>query len=941
MRCSVKVWTFAAVLFLACSVTAQPTADYGDAPDGTDAYPGVVGRFPTLFANDGSRTLTVGQEMIGEGVSAETDANDPADPDGVRNLVDTDNDDKVYILIMIDGVPASAQMSFPATISQSAPSGKRYINVLLDFDKNGSWGGERNGREWAVKNMEVEIPPGNTQWVRTPKFFWGGGMLMPTPVWGRVSITREPIDVNDWDGSGEFAYGEIQDFEVRLGNWSSSQKEKPKPKPPVNKTKPVCGNNKREPGEQCDGKDDAACPGKCKPDCTCPKGGGPGGPGKPGPDKGPCGTPVSYFALVINAGDYKGQQAAQEAADNMWSVLAEQGYDGITYLGPKGDPLVDGTSNLAGIEKAIEDIKSKIKCVDRLFVFIIGHGAEKNGKLYGQKWPSGGINLKSDKEVLTPEKLNELLGEIPTCPNEDCKTPSKTCHMQIAIESCHSGNFFDALKALGRTVVVSSTSAQVSYAGTDANGNPSGGDYSNGYIKDLRDPSNADTSNPPDGIVSVAEAHASATAKLNPPKGKKQTPNIDSQECECLPLTCGPKCGDGSIDPDEECDYNATPTGCSQSQECNEDCECEGGITPEPYCGDGTIQATEQCDPQASPTGCEQGQSCIDCECISDYVPPVCPSGQYATQDECESKKKSHHVCVLNEQNHCWALMGICNKGEYVSSDCNGDCDDDEECIVVDSDVPCYGCGTLECGEGEYQTQQECEAECEDDCGINEATNCWYCGGEITCEQLGMYSGQSDCGADCQEPDYCAFHEGYGCWYCRHVTVTCSGSLYEDSDCDGDCPGHCGKYQGGPCYKCICPDLYVSSLSASISRSRSTTCQGESCKTVCTLTADANFRIKNAGDATAGASTALVQITPDVGSKQEPMESLSSKQESSTKSVNFQKSQEVIGRAEACLELGWWVSSYTVSVTADYGNAVDECDKENNNVQSGTVTPQS
>jgi hypothetical protein len=31
-----------------------------------------------------------------------------------------------------------------------------------------------------------------------------------------------------------------------------------------------CGNNVREGAEQCDGTSDTACPGSCKPDCTCP-----------------------------------------------------------------------------------------------------------------------------------------------------------------------------------------------------------------------------------------------------------------------------------------------------------------------------------------------------------------------------------------------------------------------------------------------------------------------------------------------------------------------------------------------------------------------------------------------------------------------------------------------------------------------------------------------
>lgn len=33
---------------------------------------------------------------------------------------------------------------------------------------------------------------------------------------------------------------------------------------------PLCGNNIREGTEECDGTDDAACPGQCKPNCKCP-----------------------------------------------------------------------------------------------------------------------------------------------------------------------------------------------------------------------------------------------------------------------------------------------------------------------------------------------------------------------------------------------------------------------------------------------------------------------------------------------------------------------------------------------------------------------------------------------------------------------------------------------------------------------------------------------
>jgi hypothetical protein len=33
----------------------------------------------------------------------------------------------------------------------------------------------------------------------------------------------------------------------------------------------TCGNGHVDPGEQCDGPDASACPGSCRPDCTCPQ----------------------------------------------------------------------------------------------------------------------------------------------------------------------------------------------------------------------------------------------------------------------------------------------------------------------------------------------------------------------------------------------------------------------------------------------------------------------------------------------------------------------------------------------------------------------------------------------------------------------------------------------------------------------------------------------
>jgi len=1000
-----------AILIVIGFVSAQvdaPNGDYGDAPDRGMLTSGFPAQFPVLYSSSsgrmGGHTLVVGEEMIGTTVSAETDADDPADPDGIQNLVNTDKDDKIFVQIVPVSIPAPARFAFEVTIDGSAPEGERYVNILVDLNKNGTWDGTPKGNEWVVKNKKVNIAPGKTEWVTTDWFNWGTGRIMPTGVWTRIALTREPITSAKWWGEGEFRYGEIQDhiIELNFGNRTKGIITNR-----TNKTKPFCGNGVKEGFEQCDGKDDAACPGKCNAKCRCPGGGGkrvpPKKPGEPGPRKGPCTTPVAYHALVINAGDNKKRKQGQDSADDMFELLGQQGYDTGQYLAPNWDKEVGnmpdngvtqgGYSSLAGIEEAIKNLGKKVKCVDRVMIYIIGHGLKKGGKKYGNIYPSGGIILQGKdggKEVLTPEQLDEWLSMyLPACSKEDCKTPNKSCHVSVVVESCHSGNFMSALSKDGRTVAVSSGSSEVAYFGVNGKGNSHGGDYTNGYVKDMNSPSTADTNK--DGYVSVAEAHKSATDKLSQAAkwGKKQTPDIKSSECECLPLICGPKCGDGNVDkPGEECDYSATPNGCPEDQTCNKECYCEYTETPENgtvctpnevldpgedcdpllpgSCPEGqecrqdctcepgdeitctpneVVDPFEECDPTAFPNGCPSGQSCEDCECIGEDIVDTCPPNMY-TEDECEAKLKPNQICVYDVATGCSYLQSVCNRGEYIDENCDGDCDEGEDCLVSDEDVPCYTCTTLEAiceQEGTYGSQEDCEADCSepDYCDINEANNCWDCVEVVTCEEKGKYSSRSACeDAGCIEPDVCE-DDPDDCWDCKEFS--CPSGTYEDASCDGRC--HQDEVclmvdESGPCYDCleaVCPDLRVRTLNAHVSRSASTHCVNNECTTDCSLDAYIDFTIKNFGSGASGASSASASISPNVGTNSESIGALAAGAESGSVHSTFTKSDTVGGSGlEACRVLNWWGDTYTATVVADSGGAVAECD-ENNNEQSVTT----
>jgi len=207
----------------------DPVGDYGDAPDAP------AHQFPTKFATTNSRLegpgvhhLTTGLEMLGTAVSAEAGAEDLADPDGVQNLVDNDDHDDGLLGIMITqwGAPFGRPMvRFTAqvkiTIDAGAPTGKRYLNVLVDTNRDQVWRNTGDGAEWVVVNQEVDIAPGTTQTLWVP---FG---LIPDPddpstpedeMWIRMTLSRTKIDVDatvdegGWDGSGAFAFGETEDY---------------------------------------------------------------------------------------------------------------------------------------------------------------------------------------------------------------------------------------------------------------------------------------------------------------------------------------------------------------------------------------------------------------------------------------------------------------------------------------------------------------------------------------------------------------------------------------------------------------------------------------------------------------------------------------------------------------------------------------------------------
>jgi len=498
--------------------STAPSGDYGDAPDGQDAYYGVSGRFPTLynttnskFGRPGGHTLNTGEETLGLNVSDEIDATDPNDPDGVPNLVDSDSDERMYVIL--DG--SDTKLAFTVTVSSGAPDVTRYANVLIDFDQSGNWSTGSYGVEWVVVNLEVNVAPGSSETIITPAFSWGNQAVRPSPVWMRVLLSRAEVDetlfanVGGWDGSGRFQYGEIEDHFVFLMDMPPQPGFAPRWPPTPGK--PPGGDGK-------------------------PPGGG-GQP--PGPNKGPCGYDINYYIITISGGDSyedlaKGAPIVRESVDTMAGVAGEQGYTSVASLAP--GKAGDSKTSLENIGKAFDNLAGKVKCGDYVLIYICGHGKE-----------SGGIALKSSsgytQQVMKPtdgknkddkdNSLEDFLDKIPACPDEDCNKAGCCCHVSVILESCFSGNFnVSGVTGQGRAVVgtSSNTESWATYSG--------GGVYTAGLAEDLRDPK-ADNSTPPDGVDPM-EADKSATQKVNEnnknlaKQGKKpQKPWNDNQWCEC------------------------------------------------------------------------------------------------------------------------------------------------------------------------------------------------------------------------------------------------------------------------------------------------------------------------------------------------------------------------------------------------------------------------
>ena len=205
------------------SPTPRPLADFGDAPDGVSAgYPNprVIGRFPTRLSSltaegPGAHVRRPGLDRLGSDVTTESDADDPADTDGLPNLVNQDAGDDGVLGLSVSLAPpqALARLTVAVTLGPAAPTGPRRINVLIDIDRDGHW---TSPAEWVLQDWEVELEPGASETFVSPGFSMLDGQVLPDGAWMRVVLTREGLGGGAWDGSGSWDFGEVEDYQLAL-----------------------------------------------------------------------------------------------------------------------------------------------------------------------------------------------------------------------------------------------------------------------------------------------------------------------------------------------------------------------------------------------------------------------------------------------------------------------------------------------------------------------------------------------------------------------------------------------------------------------------------------------------------------------------------------------------------------------------------------------------
>lgn len=308
-------------------------------------------------------------------------------------------------------------------------------------------------------------------------------------------------------------------------------------------------------------------------------------------------------------------------------------------------------------------------------------------------------------------------------------------------------------------------------------------------------------------------------------------------------------CGDGTVDPGEQCDdgnlddgdccsrlCEPSPTGlpcddgdaCTSDDRCDAQGRCEGGAGP---CGDGVVDEAcgEQCDDGNATAG-----DCCGATCRFEPVGAACAGdSEVCTDDVCDGAGACMHAdnqspcddgdaCTVEDV--CGA--GICTRGTDVTCDDDNQCTDDAcgadaGCTFVNDD-------TNECDNGDPTDDPDmcrdgvcvgtggCNGDdsrcddsnaCTDDLCL-ESGECSHVAGDAPCDDGNPCTSGDVCSAgacvsggptDCNDENPCTEDSCDLVGGCQHAAVT--GSCDDGLHCNGAdvCAGGECTHGGDPC----------------------------------------------------------------------------------------------------------------------------------------------
>ncbi len=227
--------------------------DYGDAPEDALAYPGisVFGQFPTCVNSGQSSYIrhTTSAAFLGPSVDAEPDGNvgfcplfnpnsynrDECSGDGDAGLTKPDAFTIVGSIGSETVVPCIANKTTPlgnacthaiwgnhidVSLQNLSPNKVAYVNVLIDWNMNGTWAGTSpcpatvgGAPEHVLVNYPIPAGvSGLLSALAPPSFRIGPDQGY---VWARFSITERQVNI-PWDGSGVYEGGESEDYLLKI-----------------------------------------------------------------------------------------------------------------------------------------------------------------------------------------------------------------------------------------------------------------------------------------------------------------------------------------------------------------------------------------------------------------------------------------------------------------------------------------------------------------------------------------------------------------------------------------------------------------------------------------------------------------------------------------------------------------------------------------------------